>query len=68
MLPSYLECQVDNYLCGESEEEFVDRFSLAIWKANQEFCSIEIIAIDLEEPPQGEYSRSEDDYARINNT
>ena len=63
-LGNYLECEADDCLCGgETEEEFVDRLSVAIWKANQGFCTVGVIAIYLEEFE--DHARDEKDYARL---
>ena len=49
---------------GESEEEFVQRLSEEIWKANGAFCRVEIRATYLEELPYEIYELDEDDYKR----
>lgn len=36
---------------GESEEEFTQRLTEAVWKANEAFCRVVIIATCLEEIP-----------------
>ena len=65
-LGNYLECAADDCLCGgESEEEFVDRLSLAVWKANRGFCIVEVTAIFLEAIPSESHSRDQKDYARL---
>lgn len=52
-------------LCGgETEEEFTDRLAAAVWKANQDYCQVEVRATYLEELPCDYHERSEDDYAR----
>lgn len=50
---------------GESEEEFVDSLSMAIWKANGGYCGINVIAIYLEDNPYNTYDPSKDDYFRL---
>ena len=50
-------------LCGgESEQEFADRLSHAVWGALGEYHPIEITATYLENLPYETYTRSEDDY------
>ena len=45
-------CSYQRNLCGgESEEEFVDRLSEAVWKANGGPCRIEVRATYLEDLP-----------------
>ena len=61
-----LESQAEDFLSiGEYDTEFVDRLSVAIWKANQEFCPIEVTSICQEYLPFDEYSRDENDYSRL---
>ena len=56
----------DGRLCGgESEEEFADRLAKAIWDANGGFCEIELRTTYLDDLPQVDYCRSEDDYHRL---
>ncbi len=50
---------------GESEEEFTERLSLAIWKANGEFCQVTVDAYCLEELPYDTHCLDEDDYKRL---
>ena len=53
-------------LCGgESEEQFTERLSLAVWKANGEFCEVTINATYLENLPYEIHSLDEDDYERL---
>ena len=62
ILGNCLECETDDHLCGgESEEEFVDRLSLAVWKANRGFCIVELTAIFLETIPSQSHSRDQKD-------
>jgi hypothetical protein len=63
---NYLECESDGCLCGgETDDEFVDRLSLAVWKANRGFCIIEVTAIYLDAIPSEFHSRDQKDYARL---
>ena len=56
----------DGRLCGgETEEEFADRLAKAIWDANGGFCEIEVRTTYLDDLPQVDYCRSEDDYDRL---
>ena len=55
-------------LCGgESEEEFTERLSMAIWKANGEFCEVTVNATCLEDLPYEIHCLDEDDYERLIN-
>ncbi|MGE3407561.1 MAG: hypothetical protein AB7I37_12150 [Pirellulales bacterium] len=63
-----LHGDADGNLCGgESEEEFVDRLSLAIWKANAEFCEVQVIATFLEDLPYEMHTQTREDYHRLLN-
>ncbi len=56
------------YLCnGESEEEFADRVSSVIWKANDGFCNITVEAICLDDLPFETHIRNGEDYATWKN-
>lgn len=56
----------EDCLCGgETEEEFTDRLSRAIWKANGGFCPVSVVATNLEYIPCERHDRGEDDYDRI---
>jgi len=50
---------------GEGEEEFTERLSLAIWRANGRFCQVSVNATYLENRPYETYSLDEDDYSRL---
>lgn len=50
---------------GETEEEFVDRLSLAIWKANGGFCELQVNATYLEVLPYESHSPTLEDYDRL---
>ena len=53
-------------LCGgESEEEFTERLSLAIWRANGGFCRVSVDATYLENLPYETHELDESDYARL---
>ena len=53
-------------LCGgETEEEFTERLSLAIWRANGGFCRVSVDATYLENLPYETYELDEADYARL---
>jgi hypothetical protein len=61
-----LTASAEDSLCGgESEEEFAERLSLAIWKANTGFCEVTVRATYLEELPYEEHCLGEDDYTRL---
>jgi hypothetical protein len=55
-----------NSLCGgESEEEFTERLSLAIWRANGGYCHVSVDATYLENLPFETHELDEADYARL---
>jgi hypothetical protein len=62
-----LGCSAESSLCGgESEEEFAERLTVAIWRANGAYCDVLITATFLEiEPPSEEHQFDEDDYERL---
>lgn len=61
-----LTARAADRLCGgETEEEFTDRLAVAIWKANQGYCEVEVLAFYLEELPYEQHVREEDDYKKL---
>lgn len=61
-----LTASAEGSLCGgESEEEFTERLSLAIWKANGEFCEVTVNAYYLEELPYEVHCLDQEDYERL---
>jgi len=55
-----------NSLCGgETEEEFTERLSLAIWRANGGYCRVSVDATYLENLPYETHELDESDYARL---
>jgi hypothetical protein len=61
-----LQASGDGQLCGgETEEEFTERLSLAVWQANGAFCEVVVDATYLEELPYETHYLDEDDYARL---
>jgi hypothetical protein len=61
-----LQAYGENQLCGGvTEEEFAERLTLAIWRANGAFCEVTVHATYMEELPYATYSLDEDDYARL---
>ena len=55
-----------NSLCGgESEEEFTERLSLAIWRANGGYCHVSVDATYLENLPYETHELDEANYARL---
>ena len=61
-------CGEDNLCGGESEEEFSNRLTTAIWKANGDFCYVIVSCSYLEEdPPTEYYSFGEDEYNKWKN-
>jgi len=56
----------DGCLCGgESEDEFAQRITKAIWQTNGQFCSVEVCATYLESLPYETYQLDKDDYDRL---
>ena len=55
----------DNLCGGESEEEFTERLSLAIWRANGGYCRVSVDATYLENLPYETHELDEADYARL---
>jgi hypothetical protein len=62
-----LGCSAESSLCGgEREEEFAERLTVAIWRANGAYCDVLITASYLEiEPPSEEHHLDEGDYERL---
>ena len=61
-LHSYGESQ----LCGgETEEQFTERLTAAIWRANQAYCEVVVDATYLESLPYETHSLNDDDYSRL---
>ena len=45
-----MQASAPDWLCGgESEEQFTERLSVAIWRANDGFCEVSVDATYLEE-------------------
>jgi len=64
--PTSLSSHGEGSLCGgEGEEEFADRLTRAVWKANGGFCKVEINATYLEDLPYETYEQDEDDYEKF---
>jgi len=56
----------DGNLCaGETEEEFAERISKAIWKANEGYCEVAVNQTCLEDLPCDTYHFNEEDYKKI---
>ena len=56
----------DGSLCGgESEEQFTERLSLAIWKANAAFCQVTVDATYVDDLPFQTHCLDEDEYQRL---
>jgi hypothetical protein len=61
-----LTASAENSLCGgESEEQFTERLSLAVWRANEAYCDVSVNATYMEELPCEIHCLDEDDYARL---
>jgi hypothetical protein len=55
-----------NSLCGgETEEEFTERLSFALWRANGGYCRVSVDATYLENLPYETHELDEADYARL---
>jgi predicted DsbA family dithiol-disulfide isomerase len=53
-------------LCGgDGEDEFSQRLTEAIWKANGAFCEVTVCATYMENLPFESYSFDEEDYQRF---
>lgn len=50
---------------GETEEKFAERLSLAVWKANGEYCEVTVNATYLEDLPYQVHSLDQSDYERL---
>ena len=50
---------------GESEEEFTERLSLAIWRANGGYCEVIVNATFLENLPYEIHTLDQADYERL---
>lgn len=61
LLSSYAESSLSG---GEGEEEFADRLTKAIWKANGEFCRVLVSATCLDDLPINLYELKKDDFVR----
>ena len=61
-----MQASAQHQLCGGvSEEEFVERLSLAIWRANGSYCQVVVDATFLENLPYETHTLDESDYARL---
>ena len=50
---------------GETEEEFTDRLSLAVWESLGRYIPIQVEATNLEHIPSESHSRDKEDYKRL---
>jgi hypothetical protein len=55
----------DSLSSGESEEQFTERLSVAIWRANGGFCEVVVSATYLDDLPYETHTLDEADYARL---
>ena len=61
-----LNASAEDYLCGgETEEQFTERLSVAIWRANGAYCDVTVDATYLESLPYETHCLDETDYARL---
>ena len=50
---------------GESEEQFTERLSVAIWRANGSFCEVVVNATYLDNLPYETHTLDQEDYDRL---
>jgi hypothetical protein len=55
----------DNLTAGETEEQFAERLSLSIWRANGAYCDVTVQATYLENLPCETHHLGQSDYARL---
>jgi hypothetical protein len=61
-----LYASAEGYLAGgETEEEFTERLSLAVWRANGGYCRVSVDATYMENLPYETHTLDEEDYARL---
>lgn len=60
LMTSYSESSLSG---GESEDEFADRLTKAIWKANSGYCQVLVYATCLDDLPINLYELKKDDFA-----
>ena len=61
-----MQASASDLLCGgESEEEFVERLSVAIWRANGSYCKVVVDATFMENLPYETHTPDESDYVRL---
>ncbi len=61
-----LTASAEGSLCGgETAEEFTERLSVAIWRANGAYCNVTVNATYLESLPYETHCLNEADYARL---
>ncbi len=61
-----LRSDAESQLCGgETEEQFTERLSTAVWRANGDYCEVVVDAIYLEDLPFEIHSLDQSDYDRL---
>ena len=55
----------DSLYAGEGDDDFAERLTLAIWRANEAYCEVVVEATLMEDLPFEEYQLDEDDYKRL---
>jgi hypothetical protein len=61
-----LTAYAEDQLCGgETEEDFTRRLTVAIWKANGDYCKVSVDATYMESLPYETHCLNEDDYQRL---
>ncbi len=54
-----------NLCAGEIEEEFAERLTRAVWKANGGYCEVEVRALCLDNLPYESYVLDEGEYEEL---
>lgn len=63
-LPVLTARAADRLCGGETEEDFADRIADAVWKANQGYAEVNVIATYLEDLPYEIHERRYQDYMK----
>ena len=60
--PVLIGSAISNLCGGESEDEFAERLTQAVWRANGGFCQVTVRALYMDDLPYAVYEADEDDY------
>ena len=60
--PVMVGTTVGDLYCGESEEEFSERLTKAIWAANDQYCPVTVRLLYLDTLPYDVYELGQNDY------